>query len=158
MLQSYARQLATATAYPKMMQKHLRNLWHDSRVKGQDLGFEACKSQLLHSINLYDRTTLVLDALDECDPSSRFRLVETIEFLLSTASKPLRVFISSRPDGDIRDRFISLPNIEIQATDNQDDIKTFVNGEIFRHQRWNKMSTQLREEIVETLLTRSQGM
>lgn len=109
-------------------------------------------------MNLYPRTTLVLDALDECDPGSRGCLIETIEFLLSSAQSSLRVFVSSRPDADIRDRFLSQPNIEIRAADNQDDIKKFVNKEIVKHQRWSKISTQLREDIVQTLLARSEGM
>jgi hypothetical protein len=128
------------------------------KLKGSDFGFEACREQLLESVNLYPRTTIVLDALDECDSGSRDRLVETIEFLLSSSKSSLRVFISSRPDADIRDRFLSRPNIEIQATSNQEDIMKFVNEEIVKHWRWNKISTKLREDIVNTLLARSKGM
>lgn len=140
------------------MQKRLRDLYREARLKGSDLSFDTCKQQLLESINLYPKTTLVLDALDECELESRGRLIETIEFLLSKAERPLKVFISSRPDGDIRDRFLSRPNIEIQATDNQDDIKKFINQEIVKHRRWTKMSSSLRGDIVRTLLENSQGM
>lgn len=128
------------------------------REKGSDLTFDTCKEQLLESVNLYPKTTLVLDALDECEPDTRFRLLDTIEHLLQNSERPLKIFISSRPDGDIRDRFLSRPNIEIQATDNQDDIARFVNEEIMKHRRWGKISPPLRESIVGTLLNRSQGM
>jgi ankyrin repeat domain-containing protein 50 len=157
-LQSYIRQLSIAAGHPGEMHKKLRALWREKTLRGSDLGFDACREQLLESVNLYPKTTLILDALDECDPGSRDRLVETIEFLLSSAKSSLRVFISSRPDADIRDRFISRPNIEIQATDNHEDIKKFVNEEIVKHRRWNKISTQLREQMVHTLLARSEGM
>jgi hypothetical protein len=140
------------------MRKKLRALWRETTLRGSDFGFDACREQLLESVNLYPRTTLVLDALDECDPGSRDRLVEMIELLLSSSKSLLRVFISSRPDADIRDRFLSRPNIEIQATDNQEDIKKFVNEEIVKHRRWNKISAQLREDVVKTLLARSEGM
>jgi hypothetical protein len=77
------------------MRKKLRALWRETTLRGSDFGFEACREQLLESVNLYLRTTLVLDALDECDPGSRDRPVETIELLLSSFKSSLRVFISS---------------------------------------------------------------
>jgi hypothetical protein len=140
------------------MYKKLRALWRERTHRGSDFGFEACREQLLESVNLYPRTTLVLDALDKCDRGSHNRLIETIKLLLSSSESSLRVFISSRPDTDIRDRFLSRPNIEIQATDNQEDIKKFVNEEIIKHRYWNKISAKLREDMVKTLLARSEGM
>jgi ankyrin repeat domain-containing protein 50 len=157
-LQSYVRQLSTATAYPEEMQKSLRRLCQELRLKGSHLSYTACETQILESINIYPKTTLVLDALDECDPHSRSRLIETIDLFLSKSSKPLKIFISSRPDGDIRDCFRSRPNIEIQATHNHKDIEKYVNGMIIKHRRWKKMPTPLQENIVKTLLDRSQGM
>ena len=77
---------------------------------------------------------------------------------MSNSKRPLKVFISSRPDGDIRDQFGSRPNIEVQATDNQADIVKFVNKEIAKHRRWGKMSKLLREDIVKTLLDLGNGM
>lgn len=109
-------------------------------------------------MNLYPRTTVVLDALDECEPDLRRKLIDVVEFLLAHSERPLKIFISSRPDGDIRDRFLSRPNIEIQATDNQGDIEKFVNNEIINHRQWAKMSLPLRGDIVKILFDRSQGM
>ncbi|KAK1762907.1 hypothetical protein QBC33DRAFT_460474 [Phialemonium atrogriseum] len=157
-LRSYVRQLSTAVRSPGHMRKQLRDLYRETIRNGSDLGLDACKQQLLESVNLYLKTTLVLDALDECEPELRGQLVNMIEDLLSKSERPLKVFISSRPDGDIRDRFASLPNIEIQATDNQDDIEKFVNEEIVKHRRWHRISPSLREEVVTTLLGRSGGM
>jgi hypothetical protein len=157
-LRSYVRQLSTNASNPGDIQKKLRAMYIKSRLEGTDPGFKMCKQQLLDSINLYPKTTLVLDALDECEPSSRGKFVELVEFLLSKSERPLKIFISSRPDGDIRDRFLSRPNIEIQATDNQGDIERFVKEEIVKHRRWAKMSSSLRVEISTTLLQRSDGM
>lgn len=157
-LQSYARQLVSVAGQPDLMQNHVRHLWQESRSKGQDLGFEACKKLILSSINLYDSTTLILDALDECESTSRARLIETFKLLKSQSTKPLRIFVSSRPDGDIRSLFESLPNIEIRATDNDDDIKKFVNAQIDHHPQWSTMRGRLRREILNTFMVRSQGM
>ncbi|KAK3369443.1 ankyrin repeat-containing domain protein [Lasiosphaeria ovina] len=143
---------------PGELRRKLRDLHRELKLKGSDLSFETCREQLLESVNLYPKTTIVLDALDECKPESRYRLVDTIDFLMANARHPLRVFISSRPDADIRDRFLSRPHIAIQATDNQDDIEKFVNKEIAKHLRWNKMSPALRGDILKTLLNQSSGM
>lgn len=157
-LRSYVRQLSTAVRSPGHMRKQLRDLCRETRRNGSDLGLDACKQQLLESVNLYSKTTLVLDALDECEPESREQLVNMMQHLLTESKKPLKVFISSRPDGDIRDCFASVPTIEIQATNNQDDIEKFVNEEIVKHRRWDGISPSLREEVVTTLLGRSGGM
>ncbi|KAK4235733.1 hypothetical protein C8A03DRAFT_17559, partial [Achaetomium macrosporum] len=157
-LRSYVCQLSTVASTPGEMRGKLRNLYRETRLRGSHLTLEACKEQLLESVNLYPRTTLVLDALDECEPDTRSCLVDTLEFLLQRSERPLKIFISSRPDGDIRDRFLSRPNIEIQATDNQDDITKFVNEEIIKRRRWGKLSPALREDIVKTLLHGTQGM
>jgi ankyrin repeat domain-containing protein 50 len=117
-----------------------------------------CKDLLLEFLNLYPKTSLILDALDECERHKRTELIETFDYFVASSSRPVKIFISSRPDGDIRERFKNLANIEIQAMDNRNDISKFVNSEITRHRRWNKMPLELQKEIIETLQERSQGM
>ncbi|KAI1347743.1 hypothetical protein F5Y01DRAFT_318385 [Xylaria sp. FL0043] len=157
-LQSYVRQLSTTVKSPNYIRKQLQDCCQKARANGSDLGFEACKEQLLESIYLYSQTTLVLDALDECEPKSRGQVVEVVEYLISRSGNGLKVFISSRPDRDIRDRFSKTPNIEIQATDNEEDIQEFVREKIVQHGNWQGMSQNLQDDIIQTLFTRSQGM
>ncbi|KAI1733395.1 hypothetical protein F4680DRAFT_46657 [Xylaria scruposa] len=157
-LQSYIRQLSTTIKKPGYIRKQLQDFCRETRLKGSDFGFSDCKKQLLESVNLYSQTTLVLDALDECEPHSRRQIFETVEYLLSESRNPLKVFISSRPDRDIRNRFRHRPNVEIQATNNEDDIQKFVNEEITKHENWGGMSPDLRDAIVKVLFARSQGM
>jgi ankyrin repeat domain-containing protein 50 len=157
-LRSFVRQLSTIANNEDSMQKSLRQLHIQTRLKASELSVDDCKDLLLKFINLYPKTTLVLDALDECDKHTRGVLIETFDHFLDHASKPVKIFISSRPDGDIKERLKSRANIEIQATDNHDDIATFVESEITKHRRWKKISPGLQEEIVETLRKRSQGM
>lgn len=109
-------------------------------------------------INIYPKTTLILDALDECEKYERGVLTEILDYLVDNALRPVKVFISSRPDSDIKERFKSKANIEIQATNNHSDICRFVENEITKHRRWGKMSARLQNEIIQTLQDRSQGM
>ncbi|EPE06550.1 nacht and ankyrin domain protein [Ophiostoma piceae UAMH 11346] len=157
-LQSFTRQLSTPPGRPGDMQTCLRDVWRTSREAGRSMSYNMCKSQLLKSVDMYSRTTLVLDALDECERVSRASLIDAIEYLISESKMPIRVFISSRPDSDIRALFTKLPSIEMQATDNQDDIILFVHEEIAKHHRWKTMRKHVKEGIIKTLLAQSHGM
>jgi hypothetical protein len=117
-----------------------------------------CKSLLLDLVNTYPRTTLVLDALDECEKHERLELIAILDHVLAEALNPVKIFISSRPDGDIKEKLKDRANIGINATDNQDDISRFVNSEIIKHTGWRKLPAQLQTQIVETLQEKSQGM
>jgi hypothetical protein len=117
-------------------------------------------SQLLHElVDIYPQTTIVLDAMDECNRDTRYRLIEIFDSLLSQSSKPVKIFISSRPDEDIKDRFHTGPNVGIQATDNKDDIAKFVTAKIERNLKWrSKMSDDTQRKVVSTILEKSNGM
>jgi hypothetical protein len=157
-LRSFVRQLSTITSDDDSIHKNLRQFYIQTRLKASELGVNSCKDLLLEFVNLYPKTTLILDALDECDSRKRGILLETFDYILDHALRPIKIFISSRPDGDIKERFKGRANIQIQATDNHDDIATFVESEITKHPRWKKISRELQKEIVETLQERSQGM
>lgn len=156
-LQSFVRQLSTSTKNPGGVRKNLQALCRKRRTEGSGLSLSDCREQLLESVNLYAQTTLVLDGLDECEPESRQEIVTAIESVFESKTS-LKVFISSRRDRDIRQRFSNKPNIDIQAAHNENDIRDFVNEEITKHGNWANMSTDLRSHIVRVLLGRSEGM
>jgi Cdc6-like AAA superfamily ATPase len=156
-LRSYVRQLSIATGISDGIRKGLKDLYQDMRMKSSDIGFDTCKQHLHEAVSLYDKTTIVLDALDECEPNSRFQIIDMIDSLLSH-SKRVNVFVSSRRDRDIRNIFSKTPNIEIQASDNEKDIQSFVDSEISKHQNWKEMPSSLKQDIVDVLLNRSGEM
>lgn len=75
-------------------------------------------------------------------------------------SPGLKVFISSRPDEDIKYRFGVGPNLDIKATDNQKDIERVVNERLCSSpQHWQRhISPALKAEIHGTLIDKSEGM
>lgn len=81
--------------------------------------------------HLYDRTMIVIDALDECDSDTRWELVEALESLTESASL-VKVFISSREEGDLRLSLNSHGQLGITSLENQDDIRKFVELETDR--------------------------
>ena len=157
-LRSFVRQLSTIADDNCLMQKCLLQFSFQAQERGAEPTMEDCKGLLLEFINIYPNTTLILDALDECDKNKRGILIEKLDYLLDNAQRPVKLFISSRPDGDIKDKFKSRMNIEMQATDNHGDISEFVKREIAKHRRWKKMSSELQNEIIQTIHDRSQGM
>ncbi|KAF4448569.1 hypothetical protein F53441_8046 [Fusarium austroafricanum] len=157
-LRSWIRQLSTVSENTEQIPKQIRRLHHQAIHEASDLTLEICRRCLLELTDLFSGTTLILDALDECESDSRGKLIEAIEFLLTHSKNPLRIFISSRPEGDIRERFQSRPYVEIHASNNRGDIARFVKTEIASHRRWNTMSPPLQHHISRTLIGHSNGM
>jgi len=72
----------------------------------------------------------------------------------------VKIFISSRPDRDIKRRFERGPNVDIKATDNRGDIAKFVDDKLNNSpEDWrNSINPDLKREICETLVDKSEGM
>lgn len=140
------------------MQKQLQELFREAKLNGSDLSLDVCKNHLLELVNLYSQTTIVFDALDECDPVSRWQLVSAIQDLISKSKRPIKVSISCRRKDYVKRHFTSWPNIEIRAKDNQGDIEKFINIDVDWPRQWGPISLSLRKVIIEILFERSQGM
>lgn len=156
-LQSYVRQLSTVVGTIGHIRKRLKVLSTQARRQGSHLGIEACKKQLIESVNEYSQTVIVLDALDECNGLERYKLLEVIKELISKSEQLLKVFISSRPENDIKTQFPG-KNIVIQAMNNQGDIEKFVHSEIDKLGKWEPISADLRIKVVKAICEGSQGM
>ena len=123
------------------------------------LHFEESREILLQLADCYSQITLVLDALDECNGGARRQLLDTFDLLVDHPSRRFKIFISSRPDGDIKRRFGDGLNMEIKATDNRHDIVKFVDDKIENSTGWQEeLTPALKKEIRETLVDKSEGM
>jgi len=140
------------------MESSTRELCYQAQTNAAELTITGCQDKLIDLVNIYKQTTLVLDALDECEKGQRNRLIKVLNNVLKNALKPVKIFVSSRPDGDIKEMFENEKNVYIQAADNQDDISKFIKEEIAEHRRWKKMDVTLQEDIIEILQTRASGM
>lgn len=121
---------------------------------------EDSQTLLADLLQIYPQVTLVVDALDECDRDTRSTFIKTLDTLVENSSKPVKIFISSRRDRDIKHRFENGPNVGINATDNQNDIAIFVDHEINSSETFwhDEISAELKEVICHTLVDRSEGM
>lgn len=163
MLGSFVRQLSLS-CHGNSMESSIIGLYKDKQKKGfasGQLTLKECQDALLQLCRVYRQTTLVLDALDECDRNTRDRLMNTMEMLVRESPNMVKVLFSSRPDLDIKDRFEGGSNLVIQATDNQTDISMFVEDAILRSSPsgWRKrIPLALQTDICETLIDKSDGM
>ncbi|KAF5591597.1 het-E-1 heterokaryon incompatibility protein [Fusarium subglutinans] len=158
-LRSILRQLATPIKETggRMIHVALKDLPQRLALNGTTLDVSTCERLIRELIEGYSRTTIILDALDECDRNTREELIGVLGNLTNGSSK-LRVFISSRPDEDILRHFKGTPTMEIEATDNEEDISSFVKDKLFRDTRWTVISPDFQEEVKSIFQEKSQGM
>ena len=111
----------------------------------------------------YSRTIIVIDALDECNPETRYKLMGALTSIIQKGSGLVNIFVSSRDDGDIFLHLKNSPNLYIKASDNAEDICQYIQIEV-RQAIANKrllggdVSPELSQEITETMMKQAQGM
>ncbi|KAH7076544.1 hypothetical protein BKA63DRAFT_510284 [Paraphoma chrysanthemicola] len=92
---------------------------------------ESC--QLLEDLtNEALQTIIIIDALDECDPTTRQLLLDAMEKVLKESSSLVKIFVSSRKNHDLALRLASYPGLEISSQKNGEDIAKFVTEEVER--------------------------
>lgn len=161
-LSSFVRQLSISRD-GQLVQQSTVLLYDKKKTTGfasNQLSLGECQDQLRELTEIYPQTILVLDALDECDKSTRIGLVNFLNDLVKRSSRLLKIFIASRPDPDLRIEFVSGLNVEIKADDNKKDIEKYVEDTITNvNSPWRRgISNELRESVCETLVSRSEGM
>lgn len=107
----------------------------------------------------YDQSTLVIDGLDECDRETRCSLMDILDELVKKAPRPVKVYIASRTDQDLRDRYQAGTCLEVTANDNQADIEKYVLHRMEQSEFCRKrMSKKVRQEVLSTFRKKSLGM
>ncbi|KAI5840807.1 hypothetical protein DFP73DRAFT_557932 [Morchella snyderi] len=127
------------------------------------LGIENCVNLIVTLINSNLHTTIVIDALDECDIESRHELFNGLRKILDESSSLVKIFISSRNDDDIKLQFESAPNIYIEETDNAMDIGRYINEELSgciagKRLLRGKVDGSLKELVISKLREKAHGM
>jgi hypothetical protein len=119
---------------------------------------------IIQLVEHYPLTTMVIDALDECDPEKRTDLLETLETILRESSSLVKIFVSSRDDQDIVCHLQDYPNLEVASDRNMDDIASFVRAETQGLIRRNKLlrfsinKEELKESIINQITKGASGM
>ncbi|PVF91917.1 hypothetical protein CPB86DRAFT_260734 [Serendipita vermifera] len=126
------------------------------------LDLNECTNLILELTSRYP-VTIVIDALDECDPNQRINLLEVIDGIMKRPDNLTRIFISSRDDRDIFRRLEQYPNIVIEASKNISDIQRFVIEKVDeaiqkRNLLNGDVTPQLRDRMIKQLQEGARGM
>ncbi|KAI9787444.1 MAG: hypothetical protein M1816_007492 [Peltula sp. TS41687] len=147
----------------------VRNEYEKRKRDAEQDGSEPEKLRLEESANLIlaltdrDPATIVIDALDECLPSHRLELLIALETIIEKSANVVKILVSSRDDIDDDMRAKHFSNVSLKASDNERDIKHFVNHEIQRAVN-NRLllngvlSETLNKHIVDTLVRGANGI
>ncbi|KAJ4327744.1 hypothetical protein N0V84_001853 [Fusarium piperis] len=160
-LRSFVRQLSSPSSTSGHVHCGLKKLYFESKLNGSGWTLDLCKKYLIELFNFYPHTTIILDALDECEIEERGLLLDILDWASKSSSRPVKIFISSRPEGDIRQRLAHLPNLEISARNNSHDIEKFIKESADSLGPWSpalERNKTLKEEIIQTLIEKSDGM
>ena len=113
--------------------------------------------QFLRSIlSSQDSSVIIIDGLDESPEYG-----QVCDFLASAVESgqyPLRVFISSRPEVDIRRRLGQFQEIAVPENAIENDIGVYIQMRILADPRLRRMSDKMKHYVEETLRTDSHGM
>ena len=115
-------------------------------------------------IEQYPLTTIIIDAMDECNPEKRYELLEALEQVLQDSSSLVKIFISSRDDQDISFCLHHYPNLEINSQRNSDDIARFVKDQTERLVqkrkllRYSTSQKEMKEVITSKVIEGAAGM
>jgi len=165
-LASLARQLS-ALEPGKPLLKPALDLYKKKEAEGfasGSLRIEESCALIIQLIEQYPVTTIVIDALDECNPEKRCHLLKSLERILRESSGLVKMFVSSRDDHDIVFRLQRYPNLEIKSARNSDDIAAFVKDQTEQHiedgelLQYSDSPTEMKELIVKKVIKGANGM
>ncbi|RYP43836.1 hypothetical protein DL768_009643 [Monosporascus sp. mg162] len=165
-LASLARQLSSLEP-GKPLLKPTVDLYKKKEAEGfasGSLRIEESCALIMNLAEHYPLTTIMIDALDECDPRKRLDLLKALEKILRESSGLVKIFVSSRDDQDIVFRLQRYPNLEIKSDRNSDDIAVFVKNEAGRLigdgvlLQYSESQTEMKKLIVKKVIKGASGM
>ncbi|KAK1837982.1 ankyrin repeat protein, partial [Colletotrichum chrysophilum] len=167
-LASIARQLSTPSSLSSVLEPAVAMFTQrdETAFASGPLQVDETKGLILRLLEKYkDATvTIVIDALDECNPATRDILLDTLEYLLNASACLLKVFVSSRDDQDIVYNLRKYPNLTLSSDCNTTDIELFVRSETTRLVkkgsllRYSERKEELGDKIVHELTCGAHGM
>ena len=140
---------------------------YEQRAKSGDLSshisLDDCTNLIIALTEYRPLTTLIIDALDECISEKVDDFLDALSRILQQSSGSVKVFVSSRNDQGLVCRLTDYPNLEIEASQNQDDISAFVRHETSRliekrRLLYGVVPRALKERIIHVLCEKAQGM
>ncbi|KAF7348832.1 HET-domain-containing protein [Mycena venus] len=131
---------------------------HYNLSKGQTLpSYHDLRSVLEELLGELQRTYILLDALDECQDSEIEQLMDLISMLRGWSWTPLPLLITSQHRKSFTEEFKDLPCVFLESRLIENDIKSFIAGEISGNRRMKVWASRA-NEIVDRIALKCNGM
>ncbi|KAJ5382277.1 Galactose oxidase/kelch beta-propeller [Penicillium concentricum] len=126
-----------------------------------------CRDLIIELSEAHSRTTIVVDALDECSREERAELVEALEYIIDNSTSLVKIFVTSREEGDLRLSIQAHSGVQVTWVENGSDIEKFVNFETDRlvaknqllpYIRFKATKENLKALIKEDTISKANGM
>ncbi|KAI5784286.1 hypothetical protein FPQ18DRAFT_298011, partial [Pyronema domesticum] len=165
-LSTIIQQLAQSPFDDNKLLKPIVDIYRERKKQGQissRLNLSEIRDLLVQLTDIYPRTMICIDALDEIAEDRRIHLLKALNSVISQSKNLIKIFATTRMNPEIVAQFKMFPRIELQPDDNVSDINQFVetrvsnaidDGELLCGQ----VSDVLKTEICEVLCKRSKGM
>lgn len=158
-LRSFVRQLSgKAFDDSDEIQSSLVQKCAEAKKNGTELSYKDCEELISKSLDVYSKTTIILDALDESDIET-YNLAKALIQITEESRRPVKVFISSRPDREyleevIKDKFL----ITVDADNQHDDIQKYLEDKLYSTEKFKRRKQETRDEIHNIFSTKGGGM
>ena len=109
------------------------------------------------------RNFIVLDGLDECDPSSVTQMIQAFKTFISDPRTFVKIIIGSRESADIHLHLEGCSTVNVGPDENSSDIDAFITHEIDKSIKERRLlrgqvNNEVRKSITAMLLEASEGM
>ena len=133
-LASLARQLSNLVPRDPLLppSKHIYEEREQDGFASGSLSVKESTRLIIDLTAYYPATTIILDALDECKAESRHLLLDFLQEILTEGKNLVKIFASSRDEGDLVCELSNYPSIRISSKKNFEDIAAFVRKETER--------------------------
>ncbi|KAL6411384.1 hypothetical protein AUP68_05091 [Ilyonectria robusta] len=138
--------------------------WESDAFSDGSISLDDSLALIMDLAALYPMVTIIIDALDECNPDVRRNLLEGLQSILQKSPTLVKIFVSSRDDQDIVYRLERYPNLEISSKKNTGDINKFVAAETVELitsgdlLRYSKRKDELSRRIINQVALKADGM
>ena len=140
---------------------------YQKRLKSGDLRSqlvsESTVELILKLAAIRPSTTIIIDALDECDTANQVSIRESLSQIYEQSAGTVKIFVSSRDDQALCHGLADYLDLEISAAQNQGDIAAFVRHEVeslIRTKRllYGQVTEEMKMRIASVLCEKAQGM
>ena len=153
--------------YPQQIGDEIWEIYERRRAEPGELRKLRVEDSVPVIIELTDRSalTIIIDALDECDPKRLYELTNGLQDISQQSHRPVKIFVSSRNDLNVINKLGNALNFHVDAQGNRQDIQKFIEVKVdvlIKERRiviqQQRVPDDIRQAMIAALQERAQGM